>query len=221
VWGHGWSEAPEAGYTWENYAADLRDLLDHLGEDRAHVVGLSMGGGIALQFALDHPERTYSVNAIDSALPGYAYSSEMSDAIQRLQETIRREGPHPAFEEIWLAHPMFNSIRRFPDKLAKLREMMQGFPARDYLAEPEPPHEPQVIDRLHELRVHALVMVGELDLPDFQTIAMILAENVPNANHLVIADAGHVANMEQPDQVNTALIDFFHNAMTGLIDPRR
>lgn len=221
VRGHGRSQAPDSGYAWPVYAADLRDLLDALGEERAHLVGLSMGGGIALQFALDQPDRTASLVLIDSTLPGYSYSEELSQSVLALYEAVRRQGPHPTFERIWLEHPMFHTLRRFPDRLALLETMARAYSAKEYLVDAEPPEGPQIADRLHEIRAPALVMVGELDLPDFQAIALILAENLPHARHLVIADAGHVASLEQPDQVNTALLDFLHNVMTGLIDPRR
>lgn len=221
VRGHGRSEAPEGGYAWPSYAADLRDLLDHLGEGRAHLVGISMGGGIALQFALDYPERTASLVLMDSTLPGYTYSEEMSGAVERLQEAIRRDGPHPTFERIWLEHPIFEGVRRFPEKLALVEAMARAYSAREYLLDLEPPAGPQISDRLGEVRAPTLVLVGELDTPDFQAIAVILAENIRNANYLVVEDAGHLVNLEQPDQVNNALADFFHNVMTGLIDPTR
>src|SRR3989304_8530925 len=84
VRGHGRSMVPPEGYTWEHYPADLGDLLDRLnverpatedlGLDAAHLVGLSMGGGIALQFALDFPPRVLSPPLVDSTLPGLTHS---------------------------------------------------------------------------------------------------------------------------------------------------
>src|SRR3990172_12329088 len=102
VRGHGRSLIAPSGYTWENYSADLRDLLDRLNVERpttetlhvpaVHLVGLSMGGGVALQFTLDNPQRVISLTLVDSALPGYAYSEEMSKAIQELVHAVPTEG---------------------------------------------------------------------------------------------------------------------------------
>jgi pimeloyl-ACP methyl ester carboxylesterase len=116
VRGHGRSAIPPGGYTWENYALDLRDLLDRIAVPRAHVVGLSMGGGIALQFALDFPERVSSLVLVDSALPGFYYSPEFAGAIEELVAAVRAEGPRAAFERLWLTHPLFEGVRRFPER---------------------------------------------------------------------------------------------------------
>jgi 3-oxoadipate enol-lactonase len=209
--GHGRSDAPDTGYTPEDYSADLRDLLEGLAVDRAHLVGLSMGGSIAMQSALDEPQRVGSLTLIDSALPGFGYSPEFESAIQELQEAVRREGPRPAFERLWLPHPLFDGLRRFPDRFAALREMVLSFPAKDYLLEAEPPPERQLVDRLGEVSAPTLVMVGELDLPDFQIIAEVLAANIPGARRAVIADAGHVCTMERPEAVNEALLAFLND----------
>lgn len=209
VRGHGRSSIPLSGYTWEEYSADLRALLDTLGIARAHLVGLSMGGGIALQFAVEHSARVLSLVLIDSALPGFGYSEEMESAIEELRDAVRREGVLQAFERIWLAQPMFDGVRRFPEHFARLREMALSYPAADYLEDTEyTPPERQLVERLGEVSVPTLVLVGELDVPDFQLIADVLAENIAGAEKQVVADAGHVPPLEQPEQVNRLLVEF-------------
>ncbi len=209
VRGHGRSSIPLSGYTWEEYSADLKALLDQLAIARAHLVGLSMGGGIALQFALDHRSRVLSLVLVDSALPGFGYSKEMESAVEELRQAVRREGPRKAFERLWLAHPMFDGIRRFPERFALLREMALSYPAADYLEDAEyAPPERQFVDRLSEVSAPTLVVVGELDIPDFQLIADVLAENIPGAEKRVVPDTGHVPPLEQPEQMNRLLLDF-------------
>jgi len=210
VRGHGRSDAPATGYTWQNYSLDLRDLLDRLAIDApAHVVGLSMGGGIALQFAVDHPQRVASLVLVDSTVPGFDYSPEYAQAIEELVRVARSEGPRAALERVWLPHPLFDGIRRFPQRFAFLKRIVLAYPAADYLDETEYPQPQwQVIDRLSEVRAPTLVLVGELDLPDFRLIAEILAANVPTARQQVIPDAGHLLNLEQPEAFNEALLSF-------------
>ena len=210
VRGHGRSDAPATGYTWQNYSLDLRDLLDRLAIDApAHVVGLSMGGGIALQFAVDHPQRVASLVLVDSTVPGFDYSPEYAQAIEELVRVARSEGPRAALERVWLPHPLFDGIRRFPQRFAFLKRIVLAYPAADYLDETEYPQPQwQVIDRLQEIRAPTLVLVGELDLPDFRLIAEILAANVPTARQQVIPDAGHLPNLEQPQAFNEALLSF-------------
>jgi 3-oxoadipate enol-lactonase len=214
VRGHGRSAAPPSGYTWENYTLDLRDLLDSLKvEAPAHIVGLSMGGGIALQFALDFPERVSSLVLVDSALPGFDYSPEFAGAIEELVAAVRAEGSHAAFERLWLTHPLFDGARRFPERFELLRTMLLTYTAADYLDEtPYTPPDRQAVDRLAEVRAPTLVLVGELDIPDFQIIAEILAANIAGARLHVIADSGHIPPLEQPEAFNQALLAFLGGA---------
>jgi pimeloyl-ACP methyl ester carboxylesterase len=209
VRGHGRSSAPATGYSWEHYIADLRALLDHLRVERAHLAGISMGGAIALQFALEEPGRVASLTLLDSALPGFAYSPEFEDDVERLREAVRTEGSRAALERHWLTRPIFDGVRRHPKAFAVLRRIVLDYPAADYLDEAEyaPPERP-AIERLHEVQAPALVVVGERDLPDFRIIADILAENLPLARKLVVPDAGHLPSLERPEVVNPALLSF-------------
>ena len=229
VRGHGRSMAPPTGYTWENYAADLHDLLERLNVERpatesltldaAHVVGLSMGGGIALQFALDFPARVLSLTLVDSALPGFTYSDQFSRQIEALVAAVRAESlsaeganPRAALERLWLTHPLFDGLRRFPDRFQRVREMVLAYPAADYREGATPAgYVPAVADRLHEIGAPTLVLVGEMDIPDFHLVADILAENLPHARKVVLPDCGHVPPLEQPDTFNEALIAFLRD----------
>lgn len=213
VRGHGRSSVRAGGYTWEDYSADLAALLDALRIGTAHLVGSSMGGGIALQLAIDQPGRTVSLTLVDSALPGFAYSDEFSSEIEALVEAVRLEGARAAFERAWLNHPFFDGVRRFPDRFAMLREIVLAYPAADYAegAVPEG-YEPQVTDRLQEIRCPALVMVGENDVPDFRLTAEVLAANLPNARLLVMPNCWHLPMLEDPDGFNKALLGFLRGA---------
>jgi 3-oxoadipate enol-lactonase len=210
VRGHGRSEAPATGYTWQNYSLDLRDLLDRLEIDApARLVGLSMGGGITLQFAVDYPQRVASLVLVDSTVPGFDYSQEYSQTVEDLVQAVRREGPRAALERVWLTHPLLAGIRRFPKRFQFVKSMVLAYSARDYLDETEYPQPQwQVIDRLDAIRAPTLVLVGELDLPDFRLIAEILAANIATARLEVIPGAGHLLNLEQPQVFNEALLRF-------------
>jgi pimeloyl-ACP methyl ester carboxylesterase len=176
---------------------------------RAHLAGISMGGAIALGLALEEPGRVASLALLDSALPGFAYSPEFEDDVERLRDAVRADGPRAALERHWLTHPLFDGVRRRPEAFAALRRMVLDYPAADYLDEAEyaPPERP-AIERLQEVQAPALVVVGERDLPDFLIIADILAENLPWARKLVVPDAGHLPSLERPEAVNHALLSF-------------
>jgi 3-oxoadipate enol-lactonase len=219
VRGHGRSLISPDGYTYENYSADLRDLLDRLNVERptteslsidaAHVVGLSMGGGVALQFALDHPQRVLSLTLVDSALPGFTYGQEAAGRIEALMEAVRTEGPRSALESVYLQHPFFDGIRRVPEQFKSVREIVLGFQAPDMREGSRPPdYRPDLTGRLADVAAPTLVILGEHDIPDFRLIAGVLAENIPQARLTIIPDCWHLPPVEQPDEFNRLLVDF-------------
>lgn len=219
VRGHGRSLLPPDGYTFENYAADLRDLLDRINVERpateslgievAHLIGLSMGGGIALQFALDHPERVLSLTLVDSALPGFTYSEETSGRIEQLVDAVRADGARAAIESVWLQHPFFDGVRRSRDQFAFVREVVLGFQAPDMREGARPDdHQPDIAGRLPEVSAPTLVVCGEHDIPDFRLVADVLAENIPAARLAIIADCWHLPPVEKPEEFNELLISF-------------
>jgi len=209
VRGHGRSQAPAAGYTWEEYAADLMGLLDHLGQREAHLVGISMGGGIALQLAVEMPERVSSLTLVDSALPGYTYSEEFTREIESLVAAVRSEGPRAAFQRLWLPHPFFDGVRRLPERFALVRRMVLAYQAPDYREGAIPAnYRPELVARLPEIAAPSLVVVGEHDVPDFRLIAEILAANIPRARLRVMPGCWHLPPLEDPDSFNNILISF-------------
>jgi len=220
VRGHGRSMIPPEGYTWEEYARDLAELLDKVNADRptagalavpaAHLVGLSMGGGIALQFTLDYPGRVLSLTLVDSVLPGFAYSGEFAEEVESLREVAQRQGLQ-AFTEAWLAHAFFDGLRRRPAAWTLTQEMVRGFQApewRGVVTTAGADEQPSLADRLGDVGVRTLVVAGEEDVEDFRLIAEILAGTIPGARLEVMAGCGHMSPMEDPDGFNRLLIEF-------------
>lgn len=219
VRGHGRSAAPEGGYTWPVYAEDLRSLLDVLDIGAAHLVGFSMGGGIALQFALDHPGRIRSLVLVDATVPGFAYSDEFAAMVEPLIAAVRAEGWRSAAERLWLTNPMFEGLRRHPAAFEVVRDLVLQFPARDYLVDPEESVGPEVVERLGELRPPVLVLVGEEDLSDFLIAAQLVAANAPRARVAVVPDAGHMLPLERPAELNRLLLDFLADPEAAAAPP--
>jgi len=219
VRGHGRSMIAPEGYTFENYAADLRDLLDRLDVERpatqsleleaVHVVGLSMGGGVALQFALDYPDRVLSLTLVDSALPGFTYADETTAHIQRFMDAVRSDGPRNAIDKVWLAHPFFDGVRREPERLAVVRDMLLDFQAPDMRDGARPAdYRPDIASRLAEIGAPTLVIAGENDVADFRLIADVLAENIPDARLTIIPDCWHLPPVEKPEEFNELFVSF-------------
>jgi len=219
VRGHGRSMIAPDGYTFENYAADLRDLLDRLNVERpatqsldveaVHVVGLSMGGGVALQFALDFAVRVLSLTLVDSALPGFTYGDETTAHIQQFMKAVLSDGPRDAIDRVWLEHPFFDGVRRVPVQFAAVRDILLDFQAPDMRDGARPAdYRPDIASRLADISARTLVVAGENDIADFRLIADVLAENIPDARLAVIPDCWHLPPVEKPEEFNERLISF-------------
>ena len=202
--GFGGSSVPQAPYS---HSGDLLGLLDFLGARPAHIVGLSMGGRVALRFALDQPQAVRSLTLIDSALEGHSWTAGWNEKMRAIVEAAGRGGPAAA-KQLWLAHELFAPARRNPRLAAALAAMVGRYTAWhwsnvDPIRKPASP----TSESLSLLRCPTLVLVGEFDLPDFTAIAQRLAATIPRATLHTIRGAGHMANMEAPDAVNELLLE--------------
>ncbi len=196
--GSGRSPAPTGEYA---RVDDIQALLQFVGAPKAHIIGLSMGGGIAIDFALMYPQLTRSLIVIDSALGGYPYTTDFG-------EDPKAIGLEKA-KANWLSHDFFVPANRNPAVAVRLRQMVNDWSGWEWLNhDPGRVPNPLPYYRLKEISVPTLVMVGELDIPDFQGIAEQLAREIPGARKVVIPGAGHMANMEAPEAVNAAIFDF-------------
>ncbi len=193
----------------------LRDLLDELGVDKAHVVGLSMGGGIAVNFALHYPNRVQTLTPMDSRIADYNAASELTNRVNGYISVGTTQGLQAALQ-LWAADPLFAPANAISEVQAQLKEIViEGhgalgagatfqLPNLQKIANPVPP----VLGRLNQISAPTLVMIGELDLIDFQLQADILDRDIPNSTKLVVPGAGHMSNMEKPEFVTNALLEF-------------
>jgi pimeloyl-ACP methyl ester carboxylesterase len=152
---------------------------------------------------------------IDTILGGHAWSAAGSarDALV-WQEAAR--GGIPAAKASWLAHPIFAPALRQPAVGSRLRQIIADYTGWHFVnANPEQSLTPPAAQRLHELRLPVLAMVGEHDLPDFVQIAALIGREAPQARTVVAPGVGHMANMESPALVTQALRDFLQAVAPG------
>ncbi|MEV0845853.1 alpha/beta hydrolase [Streptomyces sp. NPDC049954] len=208
--GFGRSAPPTAAYS---DVEDLRDLLDHLGYGRVHLVGASWGGRIALDFALAHPGRVRSLAAFAPPWPGWDWGAAMV-AYDAAETAAREAGDLDAAVRVdldmWLRGP-----RRTEDEVdGRLLDRMRG-PVRTALVHQE------ALERYAAgpgegdpgaLTVPALIGVGTLDVPDFQDIAARYTREIPGARLVTFPGAGHLLTLEQPEAFTRTLLPFLAEA---------
>ena len=204
--GFGKSAAP-TGQFWPT--EDLRALLDFLKIEKATVVGLSLGGIVAADFALEHPERVERLVFVGSGLRGDRQPpDEKSMAAYR---ALANEGPEKYFET-FLKADLLAGLRERPQARARMRTMMlDNYKALAHIRAglPQSP-EPPTIERLGRINFPTLVVVGSLDSVNLLNIADTLAKGIPGARKVVIPGASHHPPVETPQEFNRALLDFLN-----------
>jgi 2-succinyl-6-hydroxy-2,4-cyclohexadiene-1-carboxylate synthase len=189
-----------------SHADDLLALLDSREIAHAPVLGLSLGGGIALNFALNHPERVSRLILISPAVVGWEWSDEWQALWRRTTDPARAGDMGRARRE-WCDHPMFAALRRDPEAAEHLRRSVESYHGRQWIKDGQRDELPD-IDRLHELAMPCLLLNGELDLPDMRLIADVIAAAAPDVERIDFADAGHMLHAERTSEVASAVIRF-------------
>jgi len=191
-----------------NHSEDLLALLDHLGFERAALVGLSLGGAVALGATLLAPQRVERLALLDSLLPGFPYGEAFRGEHVEICGLAGERGLAAA-KERWLASPLFAPALANPAAAPRLREMVADYSGWHWTErDPVRSLKPPLAERLREAMVPALVIVGELDIEDFRSIADRLAGGIPGARRVTVPGAGHLPNLERPETVNRELAQF-------------
>lgn len=186
---------------------DLKALMAHLDIESAYILGLSLGGAVAVDFAVTYPEATDAFIPVDAALIGgfeWLEGRPSSDVREHAQQSGLE-----AAKSFWLNHPLFEAAREKPVVVTRLVQMVETYSGWHLLnADPVRIPEPPAIERLESLSMPTLVIVGERDLLDFRRAADIMAERIAGAKKAVIPGVGHMANTEDPERFNEILMGF-------------
>jgi pimeloyl-ACP methyl ester carboxylesterase len=190
--------------------ADAVAVLDHVGERSAHVVGLSRGGMIALDFALESPDRVRSLTVAAGGIGGRMSPAELPESTWEEPERLIEAKDWQAISE-WETAFWADGPGQSPDRVPQVRGLVHDWILSNYKAEKvegEPqPLQPPAVERLAELRAPLLVIAGTLDDPGTTESMRFLAETVPGARYAEFETA-HLINLEQPERFNRVLREF-------------
>jgi 3-oxoadipate enol-lactonase len=203
---HGRSVLPPEAY-WDH--ADLRGLMDHLQIDRAVLVGLSMGGRVAIDMALEEPTRVVAIVAVSPGLGGYVFESEFHLNNRKAMIAGWKSGDFDAVVEAYQREWTDGPSRAPEDVDPEVRERVRVM-ARNTVGSVMEGRslQPPAIDRLAELKIPMLVVVGELDMPGIHDIADLLVAADPNAELVTIPGVGHMVNLEAPEDFDRVLLEY-------------
>lgn len=200
----GRSSAPTESFS---DAGILSVLLKHLGVNQAHLIGASLGGRIAIDFALEYPAMVNALILVAPGLGGYQWSDEYNRQIGVIFSAAEKSGPLQAVEE-WLKHPHMLPAMENSTLSERIRQMNLDNANLWTQPLPEKPLDPPAVQRLKSLHIPTQIMVGDRDVPDIHAIADLITADVAGASKVMFHGAGHLISMEMPDEFNQAVLDF-------------
>jgi pimeloyl-ACP methyl ester carboxylesterase len=224
------SDVPEspASYSQTLAADDIKAVLDHLGIDKAHIVGLSMGGFATLHFGFRHP-----LGALSLCIAGCGYGTEPTERARFRSEAeaiaalLKAEGM-AAFAEKYAYGParvqLKNKDLRGFAEFKKILAEHSALGSRNTQlgVQRERPSLYDLVEEMRRLVLPALILSGDEDWPCLQP-GILMKRNIPSAAFAVLPNCGHAINLEAPDEFNRVLGDFLAQVDAGrwpVRDPR-
>jgi pimeloyl-ACP methyl ester carboxylesterase len=203
------SEVPKDRFS---HVEDLFHLLKFLNIDKAYILGLSLGGMIAIDFTLEHPDIVDALIPVASALNGYPYADaeNFESKFLAIFKAAKEEGLDKAID-LLMELPFFVPVECDTRTVLKMRNLSkENFETwskhQEFYIWPSPP----AIERLSEIKVPTLVIVGDHDVTDILGVADTLISKISGAKKVIIHNAGHHVNMENPKEFDRVVTDFLN-----------
>lgn len=213
--GFGQSDLPPTDASVALYE-DLYGLLAFLGIKTTYVLGMSMGGAIALDFTLAHPAMVDALILVAPGVSGYdmtAFEAAYQTIGEEIEEALKRGDYEHASEletRIWVDGPERTPQQVDPSVRQRVYEMNLHNSRNMGTVEFPPPQElePPASARLGEVAVPTCLIIGDKDVREMLSIIDKLEQGIPGARKVVMHDVAHALNMEQPEEFNQIVLDF-------------
>jgi pimeloyl-ACP methyl ester carboxylesterase len=209
----GFGQSPPAVGTF-SLSGDLVELLDELALGPAALVGMSLGGAVAMEATIARPDLVSRLVLVGSGLRGFEMNDETKAGWEDEEAALERGDDDEAVEinmRMWVDGPSRSPDQVDKEMRLKIAEMQRRAIDVWRGAGEEGEHQPLLEDwgdRLAEISVPTLILVGELDRPEMREIAERLEREIPNSRRKTIADTAHVPNMEQPEEFDRLVLEF-------------
>ena len=223
--GHGDSDKPPAGYSWDHFVADLKDFLDRLGLRRAIAIGHSMGGATAAYLAATLPEYLSGLVLIEPII--FPASGSGNERWRELAAgAAKRRLVWPSWQEIAQSYGRKPFFANWREDVLNLYAQYGTFHRDDGQVELKCPGEieAQVYqngrsldswNRLSDIGCPTLVLHGQHTEHHLAQAAQSVVERIPNARLVAIPGAGHLVPMERPQAVAAEILTFFDDGQAG------
>ncbi|HXG91859.1 MAG TPA: alpha/beta hydrolase [Blastocatellia bacterium] len=206
----GLTDQPQQSFTVADMADDTAALMDALKVESAHVLGISLGGMIAQELALRHPQKVRRLAlacthaGVRTCVRSPAWASQIfNEASEMPRPEARRHSVPILFSR--------KTIRERPDIIEEMLQtaMNNNQSKASYLLQLGAALTHDTYDRLHEVKRRTLVLTGAEDVLIDPGNSRLIAERIPGARLVEFEETGHVFFLERVDEVSRALIDFF------------
>lgn len=201
--GYGKSSDPEVKYS---HIADLNQLFIQLKIDKAILIGMSSGGRLAIDFTLTYPEKVTGLVLVGAVVSGFGYTSHMdtrgghfdrqkiTDPV-KVNEYFIKDDPYEIYSENTAAKE-------------KVMKLLPNFARQNMV--PTQPAGKVAVKSLSEIKVPALILVGEYDIPDVHAHAGVINAGISNSKREIIPRSGHLIPIEQPVLFNETIMNFLN-----------
>lgn len=214
--GHGFSDAPEIEYSMSTYVSDISALMNSLHLTSTVLIGLSLGGAVALEFALRYPQRVNALVLASSAMNGHKWSSAWKEVMRKVQEADTYQNLRGNLRQYWLRDPMFEGIRHKLEYSQLLQSMAASFSGKPImLSGMESNGNASDHSAVSNIRCPVCVISGEEDRIDFKKIARTLAGKIHRAEWHQLQGVGHMVNLEAPSEFNNIVQSFLYRVDAG------
>ena len=207
--GYGHSPKPEKNYS---NIEDLYQVFTSLKIDKAILIGMSAGGGLAIDFTLEHPDKVSSLIVVGAVVSGFSYSNHLltrggrltpADYAnpEKLLEYLVKEDPYEiAPQNKDIKEKLWNLMKEYPQNIDFSKNQLEDQPKRP------------AIGILNEIRIPTFIVIGEFDIPDVFVHAGAIEAGISGAQKVIIQNAGHLVPLEQPKLFNKQVLNFLNGA---------
>jgi 3-oxoadipate enol-lactonase len=204
--GFGKSENPKSEPY--SFSEDLHILMDSLFIKKAHLIGLSLGAAVILDFTLTHPDKVRSLVLVDPGISGDGFEKPFIEKIQIIQK-FAKSGNLTGAKKMWSDLSFFDTSRNNQSVWKRVQTMVSDSSGYRWFGENQPIDiDPPAVRRLQDIKVSTLILVGEHDINDFQRKSTLLHEKILGSQLVIVPQAGHLSNMDNPGVFNSA-VDLF------------